>query len=220
MPVCPRCRTRIQPAVTGGCTRCQHPALAETTACPLCEEWPAGLVRARSAAAFQGPAASLVRALKYEGWRAAVPALAGPVTRLVRTDPRLRDSRFVTWVPSTARRLRRRGFNPAELLGRQVAAALDRPCDALLSRPREGPRQAGLPASERLHNVRGAFAPARHSPGAVRGTDVLLVDDVLTTGATVSEAARCLLAAGARQVAVATFARAFQPLPGTPPDPS
>jgi len=79
---------------------------------------------------------------------------------------------------------------------------------------------AGLPAPERVHNVRGAFVPEADPSGTLRHSDVLLVDDVLTTGATVSEAARCLLAVGAGQVAVVTFARAFPPLPGPGPDPS
>lgn len=214
----------------GGCPRCQHPSLPEArepdpsdsrvSGCPLCAGWPEGLVCARSVAPFRDPAAALVRALKYEGWRTVVPALTAPMTRLARAVPGLGQARFVTWIPTTARRRRRRGFNPAELLGRRVAGALGRPHGPALARPREGRRQAGLPAPERVHNVRGAFVPAGGASGAIRGSDVLLVDDVLTTGATVSEAARCLLAAGARQVAVVTFARAFQTLPGTPRDPS
>ncbi|MBK9089030.1 MAG: ComF family protein [Holophagales bacterium] len=106
-------------------------------------------------------------------------------------------------VPSTTRRNRDRGYDPGGLLAEEVARQLGRPLRALLSRVREAPPQSALPAAERRRNVHGAF---RSSPSA-RGAHLLLVDDVMTTGATAFEAARTLRAAGAAHVDLLVLAR-------------
>ena len=112
-------------------------------------------------------------------------------------------------VPLHSSKLRQRGFNQAELIAR---AALRLPewrhlrlDTRALVRHRETVSQAGLSRHQRRENIRGAFRVS--CPGAVAGRDVLLVDDVFTTGATVSESARVLRRAGARGVWVATAAR-------------
>jgi len=118
-------------------------------------------------------------------------------------------------VPTTPRRLRERGFNPARLLALSVAERLEIPLLDALERPREGRRQVGLPASERAANVRDAFVSAGALAGSLNHQHVLLVDDVLTTGATGAEAARAAQGCGARAVSLVTFARAFPQLPGS-----
>lgn len=106
-------------------------------------------------------------------------------------------------VPSTARRNRERGYDPGALLAEEVARRLRRPLRALVSRRRESPPQSTVPAAERRANVRGAFSASR----AARDLRLLLVDDVMTTGATVFEAARALRAAGAVDVDLLVLAR-------------
>lgn len=107
-------------------------------------------------------------------------------------------------VPLSARRLARRGFNQAELLARQVAARLGMPVAPLLARTGSGsPAGPSVPqslrsAGERRRSLRGAFSVTE--PARVRGLAVAVVDDVYTTGATMDEAARALLRAGASQV--------------------
>lgn len=110
-------------------------------------------------------------------------------------------------VPLHLRRLRWRGFNQAAMLAVAVARRLDRPLDLRsLVRVRETPPQTQQNRSERSRNLRRAFAVRR--PARVASRRILLIDDVMTTGATADECARTLLAAGARRVDVLTLARA------------
>jgi predicted amidophosphoribosyltransferase len=110
----------------------------------------------------------------------------------------------LTFIPADRDRLLRRGHHPAERLARELGKRWDLPVLDALSRTRSGPRQRGSSLAERRRNVRGAFA-ARASP-----TSVCLVDDVYTSGATVSAAASALRKAGARRVRVVTLARALR----------
>jgi len=149
---------------------------------------------------YAGPLGRAVRALKYRGatrlaaWLG--ERLAGEVA-----GAGWRPT-VVCAVPLHPSRRRRRGFDQALLLARRAAAALQVPCRPLLARTRATRSQARLPREERLRNVRGAF---RSDPAP--GARVLLVDDVLTTGATASACRAALLAAGATQVRIAVVAR-------------
>jgi predicted amidophosphoribosyltransferase len=116
--------------------------------------------------------------------------------------PPPRASAVVTFVPPDPDRGLKRGHHPPAELAAGLASAWDLPVLPLLERSRPAPPQRRLALAERRRNVRGAFAPTRAPPDCI-----LLVDDVYTTGATASEAARSLLRAGARHVDVMTFAR-------------
>ncbi|HUO04770.1 MAG TPA: ComF family protein [Candidatus Binataceae bacterium] len=109
-------------------------------------------------------------------------------------------------VPLHWRRLWWRGFNQAALLGEEIAARLGRPLDAtVMARKRYTSPQTSRHHDERVRNVRSAFVVKRRD--RIKGRRVLLVDDVMTTGATVNECARAILAAGAVRVDVFTLAR-------------
>jgi len=114
-------------------------------------------------------------------------------------------------VPLHARKLRQRGFNQAEMIARaalKLTAAQRFELQTVLERTRETQSQIGLSRHQRRENLRGAFAVT--APEEIRGRDVLLVDDVFTTGTTVSECARVLRRAGAAKVCVATVARTLK----------
>ena len=137
-------------------------------------------------------------ALKYRGARRVVPWLARAMASLV--DPA--DVDLVTFVPTTAARRRRRGFDQAELLARGVGSVIGRPTRRLLTR-RRGPPQTGRSLAARLSGP-------EFRAGSVRGY-VLLVDDVVTSGATMAAAGEALLRRGA--LAVAGLAAAHTPPP-------
>lgn len=138
----------------------------------------------------------LVTALKNRGRRDLVPWLADRLC--VRASPP--QGAVVTWAPTGTSRRRARGFDQAELLARALARRWGLPCERLLVRQR-GPAQAGRTAPERRANP--AFAAPRRCPHVV-----VLVDDVTTTGATLTAAARAVRASGARSVTGAVVARA------------
>ncbi|HSG46290.1 MAG TPA: phosphoribosyltransferase family protein [Longimicrobiales bacterium] len=166
-------------------------------------------MRARSVTPFRSPAPELIHGLKYQGWISLAAFMGERMVRLARLEDWGGLPGVVVPVPTTSRRLRERGFNPARLLAEAVSRGLDLPVADGLSRPREGPSQVGLPPSERTANVRGAFVPNGALSGALIHQHVLLVDDVLTTGATGAEAARAAGECGARTVSLVTFARAL-----------
>jgi predicted amidophosphoribosyltransferase len=156
---------------------------------------PAGLESCVAALSYEGVGRELVARLKYRNARAALPGLAGAVAALV--DPTTVD--VVTWAPTTAVRRRQRGFDQARLLARAVARHLRCPCRGLLTRA-PGPPQTGRPRRERVEG------PCFHVVGRPPPR-VLLVDDIVTTGATMIAAARALHRAGAIEVRAASAAR-------------
>lgn len=219
-PLCLGCRTRLKPVSSPGCRRCGFPlgtlqpvagaspgprATETADDCEECREWPEELTSARTATALRPPADALVHGLKYEGWTALAPLMAariGQVTRGLSVD-------LVVPVPTSRGRRRVRGYNQAELLARELAECLGLPFLDPLQRRTEGPTQVSLPPDQRLANVRNAFVVRGERTGRVVGRNVLLVDDVLTTGATAGEVAKTLVSAGAVTVHLRAFARAL-----------
>ena len=114
---------------------------------------------------------------------------------------------LITWVPVSRKRLRKRGYDQAELLARETAPYLDKPLIPTLQKMKDVAAQSSIGGREaRKVNIAGAYVVL--DPAAVSGKRVLLMDDVLTTGSTLSECARMLLLAGATEVLCATIARA------------
>jgi len=171
--------------------------------CPRCEARRPAYDWGRAAARYEGPLREALHALKFGGRR----ALARPLADLLLEQCGAglpADVTAVVPVPLARDRERARGFNQAGLIAERVARRLGLPLERRwLARVRATAPQSELAAEERRTNVRGAF---RAAPD-VRGRHVLLVDDVLTTGATLSECARAAAAAGAARVGVLTVAR-------------
>jgi ComF family protein len=158
-----------------------------------------------AALAYQFPADALIHALKFRGELALAPFLSHLL--LPGVDRRI-AVHLVIPVPLAGKRLRERGYNQALELARPLAAALDAPLDfGACERTRESPPQSDLPWAERARNVRGAFRCTR----ALHGASVAVVDDVMTTGATLDEIAGVLKAAGATRVVNYVVARTLPP---------
>jgi ComF family protein len=173
----------------------------------MCRALPPPFARASAACQYGGELATAVSRLKYGG----AAHVAEPLGRLLRgTLAEVQGGvDLVVPVPLHARRHRRRGYNQAALLAASAARGTGlEVAFRALARVRDTPAQTGLGRLERLANVRGAFE-AR--PRAVAGRCVLLVDDVMTTGATATACAEVLLEAGAAEVRVLALARAERP---------
>lgn len=151
--------------------------------------------------------------IKFGGARALVGAFAGPMAAAFERSPAPagdpptggpHGAVLITWVPLARGRRRARGFDQAEALSRELARAVGVPARRLLERTRETPPQARRGGRERVSGLAGAFRAVGPAPDAV-----VLVDDVLTTGATAAGCARAVLDAGAREVGVVTAARSL-----------
>lgn len=119
------------------------------------------------------------------------------------------EAAIVVPVPTTKSRIRERGYNQAELLARAYARRTGRRIELVLERVSASQTQTVLQPAARGANVAGAFRVTRDGERLIQGEHLLLVDDVLTTGATAAECTRTLVAAGARCVSLLTFARAL-----------
>jgi ComF family protein len=207
--LCRACEESL-PRLPPSCPVCALPS-PTAAVCASCVTRPPPYIATVAALAYAHPADHLLRQLKYRGrlalahWAAA--ALASAVrARLEARVPGEYPDRVVA-LPLARARQRERGFNQAREIAKRVARTLALPLAPVLERVVAGPPQAALPWRERRHNVRGAFA----ARGDVRGARLALVDDVMTTGATLAEAALALKHAGAAQVECWVVARTLPP---------
>ena len=201
--LCDGCRDDL-PWVTTGCQRCAEPLPRTVAMCGSCARSLPPFDAAWASVIYGGAAASLVHRFKFRGDLAAGRALADALAARVRDADR---PQLLVPVPLHWTRQWRRGFNQAELLAEDVRRAIDGPpVHGLLTRHRRTSAQSVLAAGRRRANVRGAFRCRRPPwPGL---SHVALVDDVMTTGATLAECTRALKRAGLRRVDLWVAARA------------
>lgn len=193
--VCPRCAGTVGPFVSleEGCSHCRGSAFHFESVLRL--------------GPYEGALRDVILRLKHESGEGLADLLGA--LWAAHAESRLRDLHAdgIVPVPLHWRRYWRRGYNQSESLARALAARLHVPCrPRWLRRIRNTPQQTAQSSAARAENVRGAFQ-GRPRP-ELRGQTILLVDDVLTTGSTASEAARALRRAGAGRVVVAVLARA------------
>lgn len=198
--VCKRCLDslpRIEPPL---CDRCGAPTAWPVRRCSECSGRRLAFESARAAVAYDENMRAIVTGWKERGLRRLAATAADLVAGAMPGPP----VEALASVPPDRGRMLERGHHPAERLTRELGERWELPVLTTLSRTRSGPRQRGSSLAERRRNVRGAFA-AEAPPASV-----CLVDDVYTSGATVSAAASALRRAGARRVRVVTLARTLR----------
>ncbi len=231
VPVCKACVERVERSATPGCGRCGEAMelgfggaldlederfvrqMAAELRCRVCRMAEPAFDQAVSYAAYEGELRALIQLLKFDRMPGLAGLLGGRMAEtILELDGVAGNDVMVVAVPLFAGRERQRGYNQSRLLADIALARLRklRPAwnlvasHGILRRVRQTESQYALSKTERRRNLRGAFEVA----GEVRGREVLVVDDIMTSGATARECARVLKSAGASRVWVATLARA------------
>jgi ComF family protein len=199
-PFCAACRATLVPLEPPWCDRCGRPAPVSV---PVCGECPPGpLASTRAAFRYEGAAKAAILRLKFAGWRDVATAFGAAIAA-----GDVPEADVVTWVPLSRRRRAERGYDQARAIAVSVARELDRPMQRLVRRSLRTEPQARRAAGERREAMRGAFVAF----GPLASARVLLVDDVLTTGATLAACADALVSSGVGSVHGAVAARSFSP---------
>jgi ComF family protein len=218
IPVCRECLAAIRPVRAPQCVVCgdrlvSAQLLMGDGRCANCRDFEPEFERAVSFGEYEDGLRGLIHLLKYES----ITPVAGPLgSMMAQAIGELLSGRglmrpLLVPVPLHKSRRRTRGFNQAELIAQAAGKCLSprlEVASGILLRQRDTISQVGLSREERLHNVRGAFRVS--DPGRVKGRTLIVVDNVMTTGTTLSECARVLTRAGAERVWAVTVARAFQ----------
>jgi predicted amidophosphoribosyltransferase len=199
--LCGTCDGALMRLQGTACERCGAPTAWPVERCRECSGRRIAFAHARAAVAYDEAAKRLVGAWKERGQR----SLSGIAAEIVDGVVARPDAYTLTFVPADDNRFLERGHNPAERLASELGRCWELPVVTLLRRRRGVGRQRGPTLAERRRNVHGLFQATARAPRAV-----VLVDDVYTSGATVSAAATALRKAGARRVEVVTFARAVR----------
>jgi ComF family protein len=203
-PLCDACQSRFG-APGHRCGRCALPLPDGTGTCGACLREPPPLDACFAAVAYAYPWSGLVGRFKFGGQPGWATSLAQRMAAVPGVQEEVRAADRLLPMPLAPRRLAERGFNQALLLARALDAG--RTDGHLLLRLRETGAQAALDRKARQANVDGAFGVEPLRAHEVRGAAVLLVDDVMTSGASLHAAARALRQAGARRVAAVVLAR-------------
>ena len=206
--ICPNCLAQLLPLPTARCPRCALPYPTDEGRPHLCEaclrQLP-GFSGVVAVGVYRDLLRESIHRFKYEqGIHLDYPLGALLAQRLATDAPEFRPE-LILPVPLHPRRLRERGYNQSLLLARRLGKLLRVPTESRrLRRIRPTPPQQGLPLADRQRNLRGAFALS----APLRGEKILLIDDVMTTGATLRECAQVLESGGAGDILVAVLGRA------------
>lgn len=202
--LCPGCRADLPPLAANLCPQCAVPT-ADGGLCGHCLKRPPPFTATRAALSYAYPLDGLIQRLKYGHELALAPLFAGLLRAALQGVPR---PDLIVPMPLHPDRLKERGFNQAVEIGRPLAKGLDIRMEIDAARRlRDTPAQAGLTYAARMDNLKNAFTCDTNGAGKLAGKRIALLDDVMTTGASLDALARAILAAGAREVEVWVVAR-------------
>jgi ComF family protein len=204
---CDLCAAKLSHAHQRGCYRCGRRGKPQRE-CHHCQElFPRVLKRVRSGFVYDGPMRNAIMRFKYSGEYQRGYDLGERLAERVSGLLPSRRIDLVVPIPLHKRRYRSRGFNQSAILAKCISTAVSVPTGEPLARERNTSPQVRLTAEERLENLNRAFEVVPEAKSEIQGKSLLLVDDVMTTGATLAAAARELEDAGAAEVYGVTLAR-------------
>jgi competence protein ComFC len=194
--ICRSCRQLLLPIAPPVCPRCGRPQ-PDGMPCPGCVNWQADIDGIRSPFVFDGVMRQAIHELKYRNLRALAAPLAGLLHDYLLANPV--PGEVLVPVPLHRKRWRERGYNQSSLLARELGKLTDLPvvADCLVRQQHTPPQARAASVGERQRNVAGAFTCR---DGRLRGKQVLLIDDVTTSGATLNTCAGALKSSGAASV--------------------
>lgn len=204
--ICGRCWPKLPWHDARRCPHCGRPGVDPTAPCGRCQRQPPAFRALHGPLAYTEPLPDWIQGLKYHQQLGLAPTLGALAATGLGSQLEAMPCDLLVPIPLHRARLTQRGFNQAQLLAAELARRTGLPLHPHgLHRTRDTRPQVGLADSRRGTNVRGAF---HARPAEVADRRILLIDDVVTTGATADAAAAALLTAGARTVTVAAVARA------------
>jgi ComF family protein len=206
--ICGLCWSRLPRLPSPQCERCGHPL--PPGSCGWCDLVPPFIRAVRSVCWMpEDPASSIVHALKYGGWSKVADEMAERMSRLSWPRDVIDERAALIPVPLASARKRERGYNQSALIAAGLSARWRVPVlDDIVVRSRETRSQTKLTPEQRLGNVAGSFQIGSRNVDALQGAHIMIVDDVVTTAATLNECAKVLYDAGARIISYVTFGRA------------
>lgn len=201
-PICTACWRSIKRYTGPACSICGLPAVSSAaTICEACIKNKPPFAKAVYYGIYEGVLKESIHLLKFKG----IKRLSSPLCRLL-SDISVPETDGIIPVPMHPKRLKQRGFNQTAVIGHRLSKKIKAPLmPDVLIKVKDTPPQTDITGKERLKNVRNAFAAEKK----INGLNLLLVDDVITTGATVRECSQTLLEAGAKSVVVIAIARSM-----------
>jgi ComF family protein len=202
--ICNQCINQIYTSALGVCARCGYP-LKHNESCKHCRT-NVILPRTRALGGYTEPFSPLIHALKYQGKKSLAEIFGRGLTGLLNSDPILKQADGIIPIPLHPSRQRERGYNQTELLAKEISSQIGIPIMSALKRKKNTKSQTTLDGVKRQKNMLDAFAVKDNS--TILNKKVILIDDVITSGATINSAAQALLNGGAKEVYGLVIARA------------
>ena len=201
--LCKSCEDKL-PTISKACDKCGREIYDDGKFCFDCKEGGFAFDKVYSCLNYEGYITKLVYNLKYGGGKYLAKYMARIIADKIISENISFD--IITFVPLNEKREKERGFNQAKIIAEEVSQLLDREIRDVLSRVRNTPFQASLNREERLNNLKDAFKVIDKS--RVKDKNILIIDDIFTTGTTINECSKTLKKTGAKSVIGITFAHA------------
>ncbi len=201
--LCEACFSHLEPIGNDVCKKCGARLNGEVFICDECKDRNFVFFANRSCYSYSGSASAIIKNFKYGGHAYFAPIIA----QMMIDNLGFEGVDFLTFVPMSKKKQRARGFNQAELIANEISKLTKIKVLDLLSKVDVTKNQAGLSRVDRLKNLKGSFSLNKDISMAAKGKVILIVDDVFTTGTTLNECAKALLAAKPKQILTMTFAK-------------